>query len=60
MMAHTIAALLRRLDGLQARVGRARQEMEIAKATSDERRRMLTGTKGIWRRHLNTWLRRSG
>jgi hypothetical protein len=60
MRAHTIAALIRRLDGLQAQVGRARQEVEIAKAASDERRRVLTGTKGIWRRNLNAWLRRSG
>jgi hypothetical protein len=60
MRAHSIAALLRRLDGLQARVARAREAAEDAKAASDERRRVLTGTKGIWRRNLNAWLRRSG
>ena len=61
MRAHSIAALLRRLDGLVvARAVRARQEMESAKAASDERRRVLTGTRGIWRRNLNAWLRRMG
>ena len=50
----------RRRDGLRARVGRARQDMEGATAASDERRRVLTGIKGIWRRNLNAWLRRSG
>jgi hypothetical protein len=60
MRAYSIAALLRRLDGLVARAVRARQEMESAKAASDERRRLLTGTRGIWRRNLNAWLHRLG
>jgi hypothetical protein len=49
--------MLRRLKPLLARAVRARQEAESAKAASDERRRVLTGTKGIWRRNLNAWLR---
>ena len=57
MRAYRIAGLLRRVDALLARVVSARQEMESAKTASDERRRLLTGTKGIWRRNLNAWLR---
>jgi hypothetical protein len=53
MRAHSIAALLRRVDALLARAARARQEMESAKAANDERRRVLTGTGIIWRRNLN-------
>jgi hypothetical protein len=34
--------------------------MESAKAASDERRRLLTGTEIIWRHNLNAWLRRLG
>jgi hypothetical protein len=60
MRAHSIAALLRRLDALLERAATARQEMENAKAARDERRRVLTGTRGIWRRNLNAWLRRLG
>jgi hypothetical protein len=60
MRAHSVAALLRRIDALLARAARARQEMEGAKAASDERRRMLAGTGIIWRRNLNAWLRRLG
>jgi hypothetical protein len=60
MRAHSIATLLRRLDGLVARAVRARLEMESAKAESDERRRILTGTREIWRRNLNAWLRQLG
>ena len=58
MRAHSIAALLRHLDALLERAVRARQEMENAKAWRDERHRVLTGTRGIWRRNLNAWLRR--
>jgi hypothetical protein len=57
MKAYRIAGLLRRIDGLRARAGKARQEAESAKAASDERRRVLTGTQGIWRRTLHAWLR---
>jgi hypothetical protein len=39
MRSHSIAALLRRVDRLLARAAKARQEMESAKAESDERRR---------------------
>ena len=60
MRSHSIAALLRRVDRLLARAAKAREEMESAKAASDERRRVLTGTRGIWRRNLNAWLRRLG
>jgi hypothetical protein len=60
MKPHSIAALLRRLDRLLARAAVARREMESAKAASDERRRVLTGTRGIWRRNLNAWLRQLG
>ena len=57
MDARRISALLRRLAPLQERAARARQEWLKAKATSDERRRLLTGTSGIWRRNLDEWLR---
>jgi hypothetical protein len=57
MRAYRIAGMLRRLNPLLARAARARQEAESAKAASGERRRVLTGTKGIWRRNLNAWLR---
>jgi hypothetical protein len=58
MRSHSIAALLRRVDRLLARAAKAREEMESAKAEGDERRRVLTGIRGIWRRNLNAWLRR--
>jgi len=37
MRSHSIAALLRRVDRLLARAAKAREEMESAKAESDER-----------------------
>ena len=59
MDALRMAALLRRLDALLARARRAWEEMESAKAASGERQRILTGTRGIWRRNLDAWLRQS-
>ena len=53
MKAHSIAALLRRIDALLERAARARQEMENAKASRAERHLVLTGTRGIWRRNMN-------
>lgn len=47
-----------RLDALLERVARARQAWLKAKAASDERRRLLAGTKEMWRQNLNKWLRR--
>jgi hypothetical protein len=58
--ARRTVTLLRRLDALLARATRAREEMKSAKAASDERQRVLTGTRGMWRRNLNAWLRRGG
>jgi len=60
MKAHSIAALLRRIDALLERAARARQEMENAKASRAERHLVLTGTRGIWRRNMHAWLRRRG
>jgi hypothetical protein len=56
MGARRISALLRRLDALLERAARARQAWLKAKAASDERRRLLTGTNGNWRRKLDEWL----
>ena len=56
MDARRISALLQRLDAPLERVVRARQAWLKAKAASDERRRLLTGTKGNWRRKLDEWL----
>jgi hypothetical protein len=55
MDARRISALLRRLDALLERAARARRAWLKAKAASDERRRLLTGTRGIWRRKLDEW-----
>ena len=46
MGASRISAFLRRLDALQERAARARHAWQQAKAMSDERRLLLTGTKG--------------
>jgi hypothetical protein len=52
-----ISALPWRLDAQLERVARARHAWLQAKAASDERRLLLTATKGLWRQKLDIWLR---
>ena len=57
MGAPRISVFLWRLDALQERAARARHAWLQAKAVSDERRLLLTDTKGIWPQKLDKWLR---
>jgi hypothetical protein len=48
--------VINRVHALLARAEKARHEWQEARAASNERRRVLSGIKTIWRRKCDDWL----
>jgi hypothetical protein len=53
-------AWLGRVNVLRAWAAKAPEDGEEAKSRSDERKRILSGAMGLWRRKREDWLSRRG